>query len=385
MPDARSRRRAVQGSTFVLVANGTTVGQPTAGFRDVLVEWGARVLVHYHPLDSGQNGRHLLLDYGGAGPRRREFRLPSRPPWTYPLDLLIPPRLPRADVVIAFNNLHAARALLSRRRGRVGQVAYSAVDFVPDRFGAGSPLTALYDALDAWVCRTADSRWEVSAAAREARNTRHGLRRDSGLVIPIGTWADAALRTPEDGYAARRLVFVGNLVERMGGLTVIEIMGELARRGIEVSCDIAGHGPEQEMMEARSRALGLDDRVTFHGFIDDPQRLEALLARSSIALAPYRATADNFTRFADPSKVKGYLAAGLPIVLTDVPPNARELEQAGGAKVVEDDPRLLADEVSRLLDDPSEWGRRRARALAHAQEFDWHRLVARALEPLGYG
>src|SRR5450755_4442805 len=75
-----------------------------------------------------------------------------------------------------------------------------------------------------------------------------------------------------------------------------------------------------------------------------PSQLAALIAGSSIALAPYRATADNFTRFADPSKVKGYLAAGLPTLVTDVPPNARELERCGGAKVIDDDPRALADE-----------------------------------------
>ncbi len=30
--------RSIAGATFVLVANGTPSGEPTAGFRDVLVE-----------------------------------------------------------------------------------------------------------------------------------------------------------------------------------------------------------------------------------------------------------------------------------------------------------------------------------------------------------
>ena len=384
MDSTVARTRSIAGATFVLVANGTPSGQPTAGFRDVLVERGARVVVHYHPLGLEECGRHLLIDYRSGTPRSRVIRLPSRPPWSYPLDLVVPPTLPRTDVLIAFNNMHAARALLSRRRGSIGRVVYSAVDFVPNRFGAGSPLTAAYDALDAWVCRAVDARWEVSVAARDARNERHGLAPKSGQVIPIGTWADAAVRSSEHGYAARQLVFVANLVERMGGRTVIEALGELARRGVEVRCEIAGHGPEEAALRARARELELDGRVTFHGFITDPTRLATLLAESSIALAPYRATADNFTRFADPSKVKGYLAAGLPTLVTDVPPNASELERFAGAKVIDDDPVALADQVERLLDDPLEWRRRRELALAHAHEFDWHRLVARALAPLGF-
>ena len=35
--------------------------------------------------------------------------------------------------------------------------------------------------------------------------------------------------------------------------------------------------------------------------------------RSSVALAPYAPDPDSFTRFADPSKLKSYAAAGLPM------------------------------------------------------------------------
>jgi glycosyltransferase involved in cell wall biosynthesis len=383
-PAPASPQRSVAEATFLLVANGTTSGQPTAGFRDALIERGARVLVHYHPLGLEDRPEHILLDYTAPLGRRRTFVLPSRPPLTYPLDLLVPWRLPRVDVVIAYNNMHAARALWERSRGRVGQVVYSAVDFVPNRFGAGSPLSRVYETLDDWVCRAADGRWEVSEAARDARNEGHGLPRESGQVIPIGTWADRLPQTGQDGYRARRLVFVGNLVQRMGGMTVIDAMGELARRGAEIRCDIAGRGPEEPAMRARAAQLGLDELVTFHGFISDQDRLARLLADSSIALAPYRSTEDNFTRFADPSKVKGYLVAGLPTVITDVPPNARELERDGGATVVADDPVALADAVQRLLDDPAQWRRRRELALSHARDFDWQVLLSRALEPLGF-
>jgi glycosyltransferase involved in cell wall biosynthesis len=376
--------RPIEGATFLLVANGTTSGQPTAGIRDALVERGARVLVHYHPLGPEEQGEHLLLDYAGPPGRRRSIVLPSRPPLTYPLDLMVPWPLPRVDVVVAFNNMHAARALGARRRGRVGQVVYSAVDFVPDRFGTGSPLTRVFDHTDRFVCRSVDARWEVSATARDARNSRHGLPPDSGHVMPIGTWANRGPRTAEDGYGARRLVFLANFVERMGGMTVIEAMGELARRDSGIRCDIAGRGPEEAAMRARATQLGLDELVTFHGYISDRDDLAQFLAGASIALAPYRSTADNFTRFADPSKVKGYLAAGLPTILTDVPPNARELEQVGGAVVIDDDPVALADAAVRLLDDPADWRRRREMALAHAEEFDWHLLLSRGLAPLGF-
>ena len=66
----------------------------------------------------------------------------------------------------------------------------------------------------------------------------------------------------------------------------------------------------------------------------DHRRVEELLAEASIAAAPSDPSETTFTRFADPGKLKSYLAAGLPIVLTDVPPNARELADEAGAELV---------------------------------------------------
>lgn len=375
--------RRIADSTFLLVANGSVDSPPAAGFRDVLIRRGATVLTHHHPLGPEEGGRHVYTRYADGRARRRVATLPSRPPLTFPLDLALPPRLPRADIVLAFNCLHAARAI-AESRGR--EVVYYAVDYVPDRFGVGTALTRAYDAIDAWVCRRAAARWEVSGRAAQARAERHGLGPDAApaSVVPIGAWAGKALQVPVDACQSRRVVFIGHLVERMGGDTVVEAMRVLAARGIEVVCDIAGHGPKFDDLQHRVEKHGLEDRVTLHGFVGDPDALEALLAGSAIALAPYRTSEDNFTQYADPSKLKSYVAAGLPVLVTDVPPNAGELQRIGGGEVLADSPGAFADAIERLLGDPQEWERRRAAALEYARSFDWDVLVDRSLAPLGF-
>lgn len=368
---------------FLLVANGAADSPPASGLRDWLVRRGAQVTYVLHPLGPEEGGRHTVLRYAdGRQAGDRSVRLPSRPPFTYPLDLAVPPLLPRADVVVAFNNLHAARALVTRRPR---QVVYWAVDFVTDRFGAGTPLTRAYDALDAWVCRHADARFEVSEAALDARDALHGRSSAAApaRVVPIGTWLDRVPTVPEDGCGRRRVVFIGHLVERMGGRTVVEALGLLARRGVAVTGDIAGRGPEEDALRARAAELGLGDRLTFHGFISGHERLEALLATASVALAPYSTTVESFTRYADPSKLKSYLGAGLPILLTDVPPNAAELAAHGGAEVVADTPEAFADAIERLLADEDQWRRRRAAALDYVKRFDWDVVLCEAFAPLG--
>ena len=121
---------------------------------------------------------------------------------------------------------------------------------------------------------------------------------------------------------------------------------------------------------------------TFHGYVADHREVEQLLSRSSVAVAPYAQTVETFTRYADPGKLKAYLAAGLPVVLTDVPPNARELESEAGAEVVADDPAAFAAAIARALAAPAAWQARRESALAYARRFDWNALLGNLLAEL---
>ena len=125
----------IDASTFAIVSNGHVDG-PAQALRDHLVQRGARrVTTVFHPLGAEDGGVHevAVLERGAAGSVRR-VRLPSRPPLTYPLDLLVPARTPQADAWFGFNALACVRGLGPHR---AGTVVYWCVDYVDDRFGAG--------------------------------------------------------------------------------------------------------------------------------------------------------------------------------------------------------------------------------------------------------
>lgn len=277
--------------------------------------------------------------------------------------------------------------IAARARGRAGAVVYWAVDFVPDRFGAGSPLTRAYDRLDRWVCRHADHWVDLSRPALEGRAARHGFgpaETAHARVVPVGVWLDRVPTVTEDGWRARRVAFLGHLVPRQGVAQLVEAIALLRRRGDDVTLAIAGHGPQEEELRRGVAALGMGDAVRFHGFLSDHRDVEAFLATASVAAAPYETSADSFTRFADPSKLKSYLAAGLPIVMTDVPHNAAELAERGGAEVVAYEAEAIAAGILRCLESPAGWRARRAAALAYARGFDWNTVLAAALAPMGF-
>ena len=365
------------GVTIAIVANGFADG-PAQALRDYLVAKGSEVCTIFHPLTAEQGRTHVVTRFArGERVRERQVWLPLRPPASFALDAFVPLLPPRVDVWFGFNPLACARGLVARRSGRARRVMLWSVDFVPDRFGRGTLPTRIYDRVDRLCCRHADARIELSETAREARTRRHQLTRDAARahIVPMGAWTDRVPTTPPDGFRRRRVVFLGHLVARQG---VGALLDALALLG-DVEADVIGTGPlERELREQADRA-GLD--ITFHGYVPDHREVERLLSRSSVAVAPYAQTDETFTRYADPGKLKAYLAAGLPIVLTDVPPNARELATEAGAEIVAD-PAALADAISRALASPEEWRARRESALAYARRFDWNVLFGDLLAKL---
>lgn len=372
----------VRGGRFVIATSGVADGPSQALSRFLVDEGAASVTVVTHPLVAEGDGAHIVEDLVTGA--RRVRRRPNRPPATFVLDPITPLRLPAADAWFGFNCLVTGQGLVHRRLGRVHRVIHWSVDFVPVRFG-DSPLTRIYDRLDKWCITSADGRVELSEAAFRGRLDSYGLRADDAPaeIVPMGSWAGEAPHTGPSSLERPRLVFLGHLVERMGVPLVVRLAAQLRRRGRAVSVDVIGGGPLVESLEAMAAHEGVDDLVRFHGFIPDFGDVQRLLAGAAIALAPYEMDETSFSRFADPGKLKAYLAAGLPILLTPVPPNAEELAVHAGASVLASDAEAFADEVVKLLDDPAEWERRHLAALTHSRQFDWGTMLRRSLPRLG--
>ncbi|MBJ7600633.1 MAG: hypothetical protein DLM67_20545 [Candidatus Nephthysia bennettiae] len=386
-PAAPVSPRRLSECSFAIVSNGFADGNAPA-LRDYLVrERAGSVTTIAHPLSGEDGGRHEIRRWEhGRFATSLKLRLPSRPPLTYPLDLLAPLLPPRVDAWMGFNALACGQGLAARAAGRAGVVAYWCVDYVDNRFGR-NPLTWLFERADSFCCRHADARFEVSEAALEARTARHGgdsTRLAPASVVPIGAWLDRVPRTDQDSFRRQRAVYLGHLVPRQGVRVLLDAVALLRRRGVDVDAAVIGRGPLEAELRAQAANLEIEEAVTFHGFVKDHRDVERILAASTVAVAPYDTAAESFTRFADPGKLKAYLGAGLPILLTAVPPNARELAEAGGAEIVPFAAEAFAGSLQRLLGDEPEWRRRREAALEHARQYDWGRIFPPALASLGF-
>ena len=88
-------------------------------------------------------------------------------------------------------------------------------------------------------------------------------------IIPFGAAVEATGAAPpleEHLHAGLRLLFVGRLVERKGVHVLLDALALLPEEP-PICLEVVGDGPEREALERRARALGIQDRVRFHGFV----------------------------------------------------------------------------------------------------------------------
>jgi glycosyltransferase involved in cell wall biosynthesis len=87
--------------------------------------------------------------------------------------------------------------------------------------------------------------------------------------------------------------------------------------------------------------------------------------------------------FSSPLKLFEYLACGLPVLATDLPTTREVIDHdRNGLLIDSEDPQTLADFLVNALRDEPRLRRLGARALADAQQFDYHARARRWLKVL---
>jgi glycosyltransferase involved in cell wall biosynthesis len=165
-----------------------------------------------------------------------------------------------------------------------------------------------------------------------------------------------------------RIISVGRLVAFKGFEYLIDACADLARRGLEFSCEIIGDGPLRSDLKARIRNLNLSDRVHLLGSLSQGAVLEKLRSADIFALASVtdaQGASDVF-----PTVIIEAMAAARPVVstrLAGIPESVVDCET--GLLVSPEDTMALAEALGRLIQDAklrSHYGRAgRARIEQH--------------------
>jgi len=246
----------------------------------------------------------------------------------------------------------AARWRVRRARGEPGRdlVFYARhARLARTALAAGrAPVFLELHALDAGarnVARRAAGVVCITSALAEA------VRSQWGLETPVATIDDAvdpASFTPPRDAGPPRLVYTGQLHDWKGVDVILEALPQLPGVRALVVGGRRGDDPRRDTLRGRARALGIEDRVEWTGFVphrDIPKRLRC----GDIGVVPTRA-AHGQDVAASPLKLFEYMASELPVVASALPA-LRGVVRDGenGLLFREGDARSLASAVNRLL------------------------------------
>jgi len=147
-----------------------------------------------------------------------------------------------------------------------------------------------------------------------------------------------------------RTISIGRLVAFKGFEYLIDACADLARRGLEFTCEIIGDGPLRGDLEARIRKLNLSDRVHLLGSLSQEAVLQKLKAADIFALASVTDTQGASDVF--PTVIIEAMAAARPVVstrLAGIPESVVDGET--GLLVSPEDTMALAEALGRLIQD----------------------------------
>jgi glycosyltransferase involved in cell wall biosynthesis len=291
----------------------------------------------------------------------------------------------RADAILT-RDLGVASAVLSLPRSLRPPVVYESHGFAPE---VGRALPDLVTGAPAasgakqrrlanrerHVWRRADGYVTITESLAAELGAMFGDR-DRQAAVPDGVRLDPGRRFVAPPVRRPATVgYAGNLYPWKGVDILLRALAQLPDvRGLI----IGGHPAEPDIgrLEALAAALGLDERVTFTRQLDPPQVM-ARLGEADVLVLPNTATAIS-SRYTSPLKLFEYLAAGRPIVASDLPALSEVLREGDTAVLVAPgDPGALARGIRRVLDDAGLAGRLARGAFVAAAEYSWDRRAER--------
>ncbi|MFZ9915164.1 MAG: glycosyltransferase, partial [Phycisphaerales bacterium] len=155
--------------------------------------------------------------------------------------------------------------------------------------------------------------------------------------------SEATTRWPRLVRHDVRLLFLSRLNPKKGVEHLIDATAKLAREGLDVVAMVAGPADAGygAKLAAHARAAGVSDRIEFLGHVGGTLKL-SLIEACDMMVIPSSQENFGFVFFEA-------LAAGLPVVTTDLVDTRDELAASGGAAIVRQDGASVAQGVRELL------------------------------------
>lgn len=288
------------------------------------------------------------------------------------------------DLFIGLESVHAIAGILLKKIGKVKKVVYYVSDYSPERY-TNKLLNNLYLILDRFCCYHADYIWDVSPAMMPAR-IKTGLKKNKSapaILVPNALSEDQISYLSIKKRQPYSLVFVGTLGPENGPQLAIQAMPYILKILPQTKLHIiGGDGKFEDYLKRLVKKLHLEPSIAFHGFLSDAGKVSSLTKKYMLGIAPYTADPTSPRWFADATKIRLYLGAGLPVITTHVPPLGKELEKIRAGIVIQDNEQELAKAVVQIFSNPDHYAKMSHQAVEFARHNTWENTYMSAIKKM---
>ncbi len=226
------------------------------------------------------------------------------------------------DMFIGFNSMNTLPGIVLRRLGKVRRVITYSHSIKEKRF-ANPVLNILYQWIDRMAARGSDAVWGLSSVLATARK-KQGIASTKIVSAPDGVDTKLVRAGAYTSTQRFRLVFLGLINEINGIELAVQALPALVAWNPAVTLTIIGEGellPHIQMIVREGKTEG---HVEWYPILPI-EKVAAVLKKGGIGIATYKPLPDSTLKTTDPMKIKLYMAAGMPIISTDIYATAHEI------------------------------------------------------------
>ena len=209
------------------------------------------------------------------------------------------------------------------------------------------------------------SRYVTISEATRSEMTTLGIDADRITVVPVGIEPFPAVTTRRSPTPA--LVALGRLVPHKRVEHALEVLARLSDRWPDLTLTVIGDGWWEDQLRVEAERLGVADRVTFAGFVDEHAKHE-LLAAGWVHLCPSIKEGWGLVV----NEAGGH---GVPTVGYRSSGGLRESVIDGVSGILVDDLDEMVAATARLLGDDDLRHEMGAAAARHAASLEWPETV----------
>jgi|TARA_B100001964_G_C14218964_1_gene594288 glycosyltransferase involved in cell wall biosynthesis len=369
---------------FVISSHVWTTGPPD-DLAEYLVQRAREVLFIGHPLFPSETRQTYVKTFSNKTLKTQSIFRPKLPNVAaYLVDfvlslVIVLIKKKKYNIYFGVDPLNALAGLFLKKLGIIRFVIFYTIDYVPNRFESRI-LNRIYHLIDFICVSNCDATWNLSEKMLDQRKRVYGdsLIGEKQFTVPLGINFYRIQQNLGNIRKKSKLIYVGRLEKTFGVELVVQSFAKLVEDLPYLELIITGSGEEEKELRKMVHNYSLDSKVKFLGVIPDHKELELLLSECIIGFALYAPTKETYKQYTDVGKPKLYMACGLPVIITRIPPIAREIKRVEAGIVVDHDINSVVSAAKTILLNDKLYERYKENAILYANQFDWEYIFDKA-------